>query len=892
MAAVGVRWPRLRLLAVIPLALILSVPGSAAPALAAPVPAQVSDVGLDGLQGLAECLRSSPDLAALLVVDESKSLRDTDPENKRAALLASVVDSLSGLVGQQFGEQTRRVAAEVMFFGEGAEQVPSRPWTILDEDSATDLSNWILAEVPARTEGSATDYRAALAQARSELASGVAQFEPTASPCKVVFFFTDGRNNVGTPEEDAAALADICEAGGVIDQLRGDQDTLVAVRLVVPPQPNAPQDPREVAKDVESREDLQGIAEGDSPNSARGDCGELREGPNTAGGTYLEGSIDVLAVLFGTALGVGAGGTAVPGLSGSPLEFTVDKGVASFQLVAQAPDGFTLEPPLGDALTNGMGGSATSVAGVEGSIRWAGTAFTLVLPVGADGVGTWTLTRPGRTDDDVSLVLFSGLRITLEDPLLVVDEESQLNGRVVSADGSPVDMTVYSSADIDVTPISASGEGEPIPMQLNPDGSFTGAFTPTGEGSQVRFLITLNITTASGQELSPVNRPFKFPVRLSDIYPHIDPAQLDFGALGKPGQTSTVTVDLFGSPKGATSVCFPGTSTIETVTEATVTLDGPDECIELEAGQSKAVDFRLTLADAVTDGGEVRGEIPFEFHSANSPDAASKTKPVPVPLTAQVVAIPPLLWVIPVLLGLAILLPLLILWGIGWWAAKLNLNNLNRAEVAVRMTPNSVGGWTLTRAPSATGESADTSRLFSARDFESMHTDLGMVRDWRAPSGETLTSRMSRNPFGSPRDLVVVGQGRFVISNGDPSVSSRHAYRQGGIDSRQEAFAYLILSAPVARDEAVEASLVVYVRSGRDDINDVVGSVAADLATFPGWAEGIDEIALSAVSADRPASAVPHDGARPTQRWDSGLDGPRVEGKPDGSSGPAPLSFD
>jgi hypothetical protein len=805
-----------------------------APAIAG-VPMDVSVQGLSGLEQLAKCLQSSPDLAALLVVDESSSLLETDPDDKRAEVLAGVVDSLSTLAGEDSQNGERRISLAVSFFALGADQEPSFPWTFLDDESSPKVSGWIRKNVPSRNQGQATDYQAALTRAKSELIRGVGQFGAGARPCKVIFFFTDGAINVGNSDQETAdAITAMCSADGLLDAIRSDGVALVAVRLL---------DPGSVDKaaDVESRELLQGMAEGISTGSP---CGTSPIGSLDTSGTYLEGSIDALAVLFGTALGVGAGGTPVPGVTGSPAIFAIEGGVTSFQVVAQAPAGFTLLAPDGSQINNAPGAISANIGGSSGVIRWADTAVTLVLPVTEAGIGSWTLTRPGRSDD-ISLILFNGLEISLDDAKLVVDEPSVLTGRIVRGDGTPADLAVYRSKSLAVTQASNAGISKPVNLTLADDGTFSGEFTPSEGSTEVTFSVTLSVSTIGGQELRDVSRQFQQAVRLPGIYPNVEPQRLEFGPLAKSGDVAESTLTLIGSDLGATKVCF-GTPTLEGADPATgLLVAGEAGCIDLAIGERKDVTFAMTLGSAVTDGSEVRGAIPVELNSTASAESGSKSKSLDVPLTAQVLPVPPLVWLFPVLLGLGVLLPLIVLWVINWRAARIYLEGMER--VSVPMQIHRVNGrWNLTRIDEQPGP------LFTHRDFVPLPFGVGSPRRWTAPGGERLRGRFPLNPFGSVTARVESPEGTLVSSNRDPRIMPRRRFRSAGVDVNPQENFYLLISGEIVGSDSGHADLVAYLRPTDYGLEEQARVLASEAQGFAGWIDSLEDISASGDTAAEP----------------------------------------
>jgi hypothetical protein len=145
----------------------------------------LTEAGKEGLQEISTCLRSNPNLVALLVVDESESLESSDPDNARADVLADLVESLGQLVGQPTPQGPRRVEFSVNLFSSGSTQFV--PWTTLNEQSTNQIADDLRRSLPSRNQGQATNYEAALTSARSSMAQGVDAIGGSAQPCQIVF---------------------------------------------------------------------------------------------------------------------------------------------------------------------------------------------------------------------------------------------------------------------------------------------------------------------------------------------------------------------------------------------------------------------------------------------------------------------------------------------------------------------------------------------------------------------------------------------------------------------------------------------------------------------------------------------------------------------------------
>ena len=123
----------------------------------------VSEIGQNGFKELSRCLNSNDVLDVYYMIDESGSLQETDPNDERATILASSIQSLQtlkpGLV----------VNVGVATFAVSARE--QRPWTEMTNESSTELSNWMQSKIPDLDSGQATNWEAALSFAQKQLSS-------------------------------------------------------------------------------------------------------------------------------------------------------------------------------------------------------------------------------------------------------------------------------------------------------------------------------------------------------------------------------------------------------------------------------------------------------------------------------------------------------------------------------------------------------------------------------------------------------------------------------------------------------------------------------------------------------------------------------------------------
>lgn len=190
----------------------------AASSLAAPTVAQ--EGALPG-----ECvIDEAATVDVLLLLDQSGSLNDTDPNGRRVTGAQAVVRSYATLA-----ERVAQVRMQVAGFGTG---FTSSGWQVLDEGSRAGLLDEV-ATVGAVDSDFHTDYVYAVDGA-------IEQFQQSTADCRILFWFTDGAHDLdeellgdgldrfyhpepvttaNVAEVEALMPALICDAGGMADQL-------------------------------------------------------------------------------------------------------------------------------------------------------------------------------------------------------------------------------------------------------------------------------------------------------------------------------------------------------------------------------------------------------------------------------------------------------------------------------------------------------------------------------------------------------------------------------------------------------------------------------------------------------------------------------------------------
>jgi hypothetical protein len=261
----------------------------AAPLAANSTPAAPAAETQDAFAEIAGCISGADNVLVSVVVDESLSLRETDPTALRVEGITSAVDSL-----EQLAATTPGVNVEVSLSTFARSFSTLLDWQTLDQDSAEQLRDKAVAELPKRDAGDATDYRQALLGAKQTLQDRSRELNDDAA-CKVLLWFTDGALDVDSATGQAAA--EICQPGGIADLVRHAGINVVALALFTP------------GADVSDaqRDQLRAVTEGRGRATS---CGTVPLQSDDAHGVYLPADDPAaLQLLFAGAGALVAGGT-------------------------------------------------------------------------------------------------------------------------------------------------------------------------------------------------------------------------------------------------------------------------------------------------------------------------------------------------------------------------------------------------------------------------------------------------------------------------------------------------------------------------------------------------------------------------------------------------------
>ncbi len=783
------------------LAALLIVATGAAPAALAQVegPDDKDDSALLDLVG---CLNGSHHLAVVFLFDESGSLQFTDTDGRRVDAALTALDSLAVLAD---GTGDDRLTVDVTLGTFADVYRPESEWLTLDVETRPVVRD-AMEELRTRDDGKETDLLTAFEGAREALATRTAEVtaEGGAAPCKAILTFTDGaeykltartlentailgtektyapgidlRTEDGIAKAEAAGRKEMCREGGLVDEIRDDDISLITVSLLAGDQ-------------VGDADFLPAISTGSSGSLV---CGKAS---GTATGTYLVASdVDTLITRFdeiATRLG---GGTLVATDAPPPVlcDGTCDEGsrivdvnptVRRIRVLALAPGpGMILrvEGPGGSVDIDGPG--SITVGDAEGTVSGvAGRGYSVSIDRPGDDAewsGVWKFVTVAGDDEQidapavVQVYVFSDIGVGLSRGLaLTRGAETEIEAVVIAPDGiDTADLfteppTVQARLDDPLTKKSWT-----VALTGPVEGPFKGNFTVPDDVRSNAFevSIVLEATTREGASVLARSSSSEVLVRRPEGSVQFAPASLVFPTLTGEGSTSADLIVIGGKAPGC--VWF-GPATIDGPDEAgiiAVSYDGREAvdektCIKVGASETLTVDVKIDPASRAT--GSVRGRM--EIHESVDGAEATVTDVVfRSDLARGIDQARRLVLAAALILG-GLALPMLLLFAINTFGAR--FQDLDAVRAAV--LPVRVSGIHLERTDGRT-----LPLSFRSEDFTSL-SGAGDSKRF-VVGGVEFRAKASHNPFGATQALAAPEGGAEKLKGGvgrkvelDPSLA-------------------------------------------------------------------------------------------------------------------------
>lgn len=807
----GARWWLL-----LPFAVLL--PLAAAPAQAN---ATQDDGDQTGVGGLLECVAEQRQLAAVVLLDESRSLMTTDPDGYRVALSRSLVSSLHSVTRIPVdGFRTRFDLAVVGFSSDVQGDQGSVPsdgdWSTLDSAAIPQAVEARINQFVDRMDGNDTDYVIALGAAQEMLLRRAEVMSPDdpSKVCTAILWFTDGKFDLtpsdlrrpwaqdipisserGTRNAVTRGRELLCSSGGIADQIRVNGTHLFAFALL---------------SDAFLGEDeqlLRGTALGSEG------CGEVSA--ERLGAYFAGDNVPDLGSCF---LQLLAGRPCVPPPLDGPCsqatpcidEVVVDDSIGRFTVsVLAGPDvsATTLVSPSGEVLRLADNLSGASVAGTELSVSSSGaSALITATVVGSDGAatGTWRVEHapPQGGSLDVAATFSSSIALQLDGPTEVVrGTASDFTVQPVGRTGQPVPLAALGADPTIEVEITDGDERSTIEVPLV-DTAGTLSFSldlPTAAAAPtVRLIGTARGTSSNGSPFEAASPS----LTVRAISPGLvsPPSVVSIGTIGVERVDDRLD-DGTQPPKAVDTTFEAGTVTGARDVEGTACFDGVDwaggtaasltaaaPCLTVAPGESKPFTFRLAIDSPAT--GPLVGKARFTVTSGL--DGSQRT--VTVPVTGAVIVAAPSpytdfgrvwLW-----LALGITLPLVLYVLLAVSASKFN-------------SPSSVSAQAFTTEVSAAGLARlEASAPMAGADFEFLQVNR---RD-RQVRGAGLT-------FTAPKRLVRMATAIVRPIAGDPVlVSERGVGRRRSVhecEIENKLHGQWVFAADRVERERVHGTLVV-----------------------------------------------------------------------------------
>jgi hypothetical protein len=743
----------------------------------AQTPEAPADADADAISELADCATRTGQLHLVFLVDESQSLRRTDPDGRR---VQAIQTALAGFA--QAADRSARteapVAVEVAMvgFGVGTEEVVG--WSPLDGGTLLDLMA-ASGEFAERDDELDTDYAAALIGAQAQLEQAVPA--GAADACTAIVWFTDGEYDIearrAAPKDYARdiSFADpegaealeahgkhlLCQGGGLVDGLRTGATAIFAVALSGE---IAPQD----------QDFLRAVAEGSSGGTT---CGTPRPPGATPPGLYVPvDDLGALLAAFNRLASEAGGGTVHPGSSEVPvcpsqgcesgtIRFAVDPGISGFNLLAvTSAEGIEVElrsPEPGAApltLTAGAGSGSGSVGSAD--LRWTWVAADAVLvdatlpeSVGA-WHGSWSVTfidRTGLSPGAVAaadIYVFGDIEPFVEVGDLRVGEDNVIRVGTRHQAGTPVAADVFEDVALEAFVVDPV-DGARHRLELRPpgvDGVQEAIWSPPAGDipAALNVSATARVTTSSGLALAPVTRSESARVLPPSDYPEVSPTDLRLPVITGT-DAATVELTVRGGDAVGGCVWVQGNQVDQVPEEArgmTVASEpaasASSTCFRVDAGQERVL--TLALSPEASANGSASGELDIALVSDANPEVESQAvawssrlqKPLDGELAGRLFA---------VLMAAGILLPLILMW----------LVNLVTGRFA---SPGSLKCATVAARLGADGKLERTGP--GGPDLALQHGNFKAVNESGSPrrfqvGPVVLRSRVSWSPFAAPR---------------------------------------------------------------------------------------------------------------------------------------------
>ena len=768
----------------------------------------LTSVGSRAFDDLTRCINSTKKLDIYYLIDESGSLKNTDPADTRAEILASSLRTLGAF-------KDVSITYSYGFFGEKFDN--SQPWTSVNSSTVDRAADALAREVKNRKNASFTNWLVGIEGATRELQTQQSKTQA----CQALIWLTDGglwigqdgdRRSIDQDQVNRAA-DQLCD--NVFETLRKRQVSVFGVLL----KNSAALDRLEETDPVEHRETLAGMAwmrtllegSGDvEPGlAAPGMCGTVPIPANYAAGALLIAQDPVaLALQFLILTSTTEGGTSI---DFDPNNILIEPGVRKFRILSTSRS-WELVSPTGAIYS-------ARTPGVEVFSQNGVNQISVTAPVLE--IGRWKFTFEKNARSNNRLILFSGLEIGLSKSELVGGTNGKISGRVVispelAANSAPVRLDDYlGEPDFKIFEIPADGKQIKIPgAKIDNGGSFSVAFYPTTSKGVIEIRVILNLLTKSGIKLAPISFSSKLDVKLPEEFPSISSPIL-MSTLEGPNGESTGEIVIEGPVRGSGAACFdlaPGFGI--KILQDKVSRAGnyqwslknlpADGCVQVSQGGTERI--QIVVTNPKTADSQVLAEIPVRYVSDTKP-GQDLTVSRSIEFETTVIRLGQgVLLILLYLIG--ILIPLGLIYLMYWMTSRLSFGAGMQRHTFPIIIDSTKG--LLNR---------DGTKLIGTVDHFKPIPLQADTRNYKEQSNGEIRLRLSPIPLAEPWFEFEVAQGARVITMARASAIARKRFVSGELapvnSDMGDYWAILIKETDLqstANKSSVPATLVVYKR--------------------------------------------------------------------------------
>lgn len=781
--------PRLGLTILVMLLLALLAPtgvvAQARPESRVPVPTAVDSFGA--------CLAGKRSADVLLLIDQSETLKDTDPGNDR-------VTAARYLVRQWAGLSSSGIALNVAVSGFDSTYHQVQAWTPLKGAGLSQIDRTLLG-FRDRNKGAQTDYWMALDGARRALSS---KPRGQKSPCQAIVWFSDGkldasatyvtgnqtvvkpylrgRGGASNSQATKAARFDICRVGGVADQLRTSGVALFGIGLHAP---------GGKASDFQL---MQSVATGRAAGTT---CGKFID--PAPGDFRVVSDIDGLLFAFDRLRRPGRSVTEQRRgvCQGLPINatcvhrFVLDGSIRSVHVFASSgvdSGDVYLTPPGRSPMLLPRKGQRPSPQTAAGGVSYAWSWLTkrtlsVDLVAGKSATpwtGVWSLAFVDRLSNSKNAKSRTAVQISAD--ILPTWQDSRVSLRrggkpapirlgLVDGGGKAIDPTsLLGTMSVDAQVVDASGAVVPLATGLTKTNLATTSLVldpgKVQEGAAklrlVLKLTTKGVKTATGQVKGTVLEPQQvdFPIQVLPPLRYPIPAnRVDFGgAQGAVELHRPLTFTGGGCvwlERGGVRIDAAPADAKPIVSAEKGT--SAKDCLEVGGGGSSALPLLLTTEEPAS--GTVNGELTIHLAPKGAIDQA---RTMNVPFTADLQqAVDPVrrAWVFVLMLFLGVGIPVGLLYVAKWRSSRIPARALLAQSIPITVEDDRVR-----RDGGAFALRADDLR-------ELVPVPAGGARVLTIAGAECAVTT-GRSPFGSGTVTVTVA-GQVALSSEDGTTASK-----------------------------------------------------------------------------------------------------------------------